>query len=48
VRYEQVPTLICGINLKGPGFKLQWNLDSFLEDIDERLSSQLAITTASE
>lgn len=48
VRFEQVPTLICGINLKGAGFKLEWNLDSYLADIDERLSSQLAVTTAGE
>jgi len=45
IHFEQVPTLICGINLKGPGFKLEWNLDSYLTDIDEQLSSRLAVAS---
>jgi len=48
INFKQVADLICGITLKGPGFKLEWNLDSYLEDIDERLSSQLAMSSAAE
>ncbi len=45
VHFEQTPELICGINLKGPGFKLEWNLESYLTNINEQLSSQLAMAT---
>ncbi|MCG6939299.1 MAG: hypothetical protein LJE83_14150 [Gammaproteobacteria bacterium] len=47
VHFEQAPELLCGITLKGPGFKLEWNIESYLTHIDEQLSSQLAITTSS-
>ena len=45
LHFEQQPALICGINLKGPGFKLEWNLESYLANIDEQLSNRLAIAS---
>jgi F-type H+-transporting ATPase subunit b len=45
IEFEQVPELICGISLKAPGFKLEWNLDSYLARIDEQLRSRLSLTT---
>jgi F-type H+-transporting ATPase subunit b len=44
VYFEQVPGLICGICLRGPGFKLEWNLDSYLAHIDEQLSGLLNVS----
>jgi len=48
LHFEHLPALICGINLKGPGFKLEWNLESYLTDIDEQLSSRLAVANLGE
>lgn len=48
VHFEMAPELLCGITLRGPGFKLEWNVDSYLAGIDEQLSSHLAVTPASE
>ena len=48
LHFEHVPALICGINLKGPGFKLEWNLESYLTDINEQLSSRLAMASLAE
>jgi F-type H+-transporting ATPase subunit b len=48
IHFEQVPELICGISLKAPGFKLDWNLDSYLAHIDEQLVSRLSVATLSE
>ena len=47
IHFELAPELLCGITLRGPGFKLEWNLDSYLTGIDEQLSSHLAVTTPS-
>lgn len=48
VHFEQAPELICGINLKAPGFKLEWNLESYLAGIDEQLASRLSVATLGE
>lgn len=48
VHFEQAPELICGINLKGPGFKLEWTLESYLAHIDEQLASRLAVASPGE
>jgi len=45
IEFEQAPELICGISLKAPGFKLDWNLDSYLTHIDEQLASRLSVAT---
>jgi len=46
VHFEQVPALICGIALRGAGFKLEWNLESYLAHIDEQLSSPLHVASS--
>lgn len=48
IHFEQIPELICGISLKAPGFKLEWNLDSYLANINEQLASRLSVATLSE
>lgn len=48
IEFEQVPELICGISLKAPGFKLEWNIDNYLTHIDEQLVSRLSVATLSE
>lgn len=48
VHFEQAPELICGISLRGPGFKLEWNLESYLAHIDEQLSGHLKVATSGE
>lgn len=45
LQFEQVPGLLCGITLKGPGFKLEWTLESFLAHIDEQLAGRLAVAS---
>lgn len=45
VHFAEAPELLCGINIKGPGVKLEWNLASYLADIDEQLSNRLALAT---
>jgi F-type H+-transporting ATPase subunit b len=45
VHFEQAADLICGICLRGPGFKLAWNLDSYLAHIDEQLADHLNVAT---
>lgn len=45
VQFEQAPELICGIAVRGPGFKLEWNLASYLAGIDEQLSRQLHVAS---
>ena len=48
ILFEQAPELICGINLKAPGFKLEWNLESYLAHIDEQLASSLSVANLGE
>ena len=48
LHFEQLPALICGINLKGPGFKLEWNIESYLAHIDEQLAGRLAVASLGE
>lgn len=48
LHFEQVPELICGISLKGPGFKLEWNVESYLAHIDEQLAGRLTVTSPGE
>lgn len=48
VHFEQAPELICGVTLKAPGFKLEWNIESYLARIDEQLSSHLSVATLGE
>jgi F-type H+-transporting ATPase subunit b len=48
LHFEQMPALICGINLKGPGFKLEWNIESYLAHIDEQLAGRLAVASLGE
>ncbi len=46
IHFEPAPELICGINLKGEGFKLEWNIDSYLSGIDEQLAAHLTVITS--
>ena len=48
IHFIQAPELICGISLKAPGFKLEWNLESYLGHIDEQLASHLSVATLDE
>jgi F-type H+-transporting ATPase subunit b len=48
VQFEESVELICGISLKAPGFKLEWNLESYLAHIDEQLASRLSVATLGE
>lgn len=41
VDYVVVPELICGVALRGPGYKLEWNLDNYLTQIAEQLDDHL-------
>lgn len=43
VNFEQIPELICGIALRGPGYKLEWNLQGYLAHIDEQLADHLDV-----
>jgi F-type H+-transporting ATPase subunit b len=43
IEFSEVADLVCGINIKGLGFKLQWDLASYLGNVDEQLSSHLAL-----
>ncbi len=48
VSFEQQADVICGIALRGPGFKLEWNLESYLAHIDEQLAGHLNVATPGE
>lgn len=37
VRFETAPELICGIELKASGRQIAWNLDDYLEALEENL-----------
>lgn len=46
-QYEVVPDLIAGIELKLPGYKISWNIESYLADLQASLSRTLEETRAS-
>ncbi|MFA5538395.1 MAG: hypothetical protein WCZ72_01280 [Gemmobacter sp.] len=37
LRFAVVPGLICGIELRAHAYRLAWNLDSYLEELEARL-----------
>ena len=41
VEFKTQPDSICGIELKTPGYKLAWNLDHYLEGLEENLARVL-------
>lgn len=40
--YETQPDLICGIELRGTGYKLTWSIEAYLDSMTENLASVLA------
>lgn len=38
VNYEVLPGLIAGIEIKGNGYKAAWDLDNYLDDMEQRMS----------
>ena len=40
--YETQPDLICGVELRGTGYKLTWSIDSYLDNLTENLDSVLS------
>ncbi len=40
--YETQPDLICGVELRGAGYKLTWSIDSYLDNLTENLDSVLS------
>lgn len=46
VRYESSPELICGIELKAPGFIVGWNLRGYLNSLEDELNKALEEETA--
>ncbi|MEA5549605.1 hypothetical protein VB713_01185 [Anabaena cylindrica UHCC 0172] len=43
--YEIEPNLICGIELRGTGYKLAWSMDAYLDSITENLVTVFAEET---
>jgi F-type H+-transporting ATPase subunit b len=43
--YEIESSLICGIELRGTGYKLAWSMDAYLETISENLAAVFAEET---
>jgi F-type H+-transporting ATPase subunit b len=41
VRFEVSPDLICGIELKFQGSRISWNVDDYLETLEESLLAAL-------
>lgn len=48
IQFEQAPELLCGISMRAPGFKLEWNLESYLAGVGEQLANRLAVTKPGE
>lgn len=44
VRYQQSSDLILGIEVNADGYKVSWNADQFLEDIEEKVSRSIIDT----
>jgi F-type H+-transporting ATPase subunit b len=40
--YETQSDLICGVELRGAGYKLTWSIDSYLDNLTENLDSVLS------
>lgn len=41
ITFRESPALICGIELRSPGYKVAWNIDDYLETLVEELSEVL-------
>ncbi len=41
--YQIQPDLICGIELRGEGYKLTWSIEAYLESITENLASVFSV-----
>jgi F-type H+-transporting ATPase subunit b len=41
VRFTTVPELICGIELRADSHRLVWNVDSYLEGLEDRVFAAL-------
>lgn len=41
ITFETQPTVISGIELRTPGYKLAWSVDEYLESLEESISSAL-------
>lgn len=48
LNYEVQSNLICGIELRGTGYKLAWSMDAYLEAISENLVTVFAEESAEE
>lgn len=44
IRYQQSSDLILGIEANADGYKVRWNADQFLEDIEEKVSRSIIAT----
>ena len=41
LRFSTVPQLVCGVELRAHSYRLSWNLDAYLEDMEARLFEAL-------
>lgn len=46
IHFEQSPDLICGVKLMVPGLTVDWNLQSYMSDLETRLATVLTEPSA--
>lgn len=42
---KTAPDLICGLELDSGGYRVAWNIDSYLEDIEEQILKEIGLST---
>lgn len=45
VRFETAPEVVCGLELRSDGHKLAWSLDSYLDELETRVTEALSSPT---
>ncbi|MDW7739751.1 MAG: hypothetical protein SCJ97_06810 [Bacillota bacterium] len=48
ISVKEDPDLICGLELEAEGYRIAWNIDSYLEDVEEELLKELDQTALTE